>query len=242
MQWFRKGRRSITVSGGLSPSPFSSAGHGHEAAASSVEVASIPHTPVQPSASPFLVTPGTREHRQRTTSAVSITSLFRRSAGVAGPSSGGGRAAPRIHHGAVDHEMITAGRPPEVMQHMQNVLSAMGIDVQVEGDFKYRCIRPARRRDRRDIHAESAGNNGTDPSRSSSVLPSSPHSDVVYGDLLEDVGDEVRFSVELTRLDRLKDMYSLDVRRLKGNLKSYKFLYDTLRVCVSFNLTSDLVC
>ncbi|KAJ7827048.1 kinase-like domain-containing protein [Mycena olivaceomarginata] len=104
MQWFRKGRRSVAVSGGLSPSPFSPAKH--EAAASSVEVASIPHkqTPPPPPQSPFLVTPGTVEHRKRTTSAVSITSLFRRSAGVSN-----NKAAMRVHHGAVDNEMITAG-------------------------------------------------------------------------------------------------------------------------------------
>ncbi|KAJ7108640.1 hypothetical protein C8R44DRAFT_294557 [Mycena epipterygia] len=257
MQWFRRGRRSGTVSGGLSPITFLRGGH--DAAASSVEVASVPHKsapPPQP-ASPFLVTPGTSEHRQRTTSAVSITSLFRRSASVAGPSSGGNRTALRIHHGAVDNEMITAGRPPEVMQHMQEVLSRMGVEVQVEGDFKYRCIRPAKRRDRRDIIAESPvgassqslgggvfrgllSRRQPSPARpaafensssnSSSVLPADrPSYDVVYGDMLEDVGDEVRFSVELTRLDRLKDMYSLDIRRLKGNLKSYKFLYNTLR-------------
>lgn len=71
-------------------------------------------------------------------------------------------------------------------------------------------------------------------SNSSSVVPADrPSYDAVYGDMLEDVGDEVRFSVELTRLDRLKDMYSLDIRRLKGNLKSYKFLYNTLRTSVS---------
>ncbi|KAJ7858735.1 hypothetical protein B0H13DRAFT_1132005 [Mycena leptocephala] len=145
MQWFRKGRRSVTVSGGLTPSPFSPAKH--EAAASSVEVASVPHKSApQPQQSPFLVTPGTSEHRQRTTSAVSITSLFRRSTGV---SNGNNKAALRVHHGAVDHEMITAGRPPEVMQHMREVLSGMGVDIQVEGDFKYRCTRPAKRRDRR---------------------------------------------------------------------------------------------
>ena len=51
----------------------------------------------------------------------------------------------------------------------------------------------------------------------------------VYGDASQDVGDEVRFYVELTRLDRLSDTYSLDIRRLKGNLRSYKFLYDTIR-------------
>lgn len=51
----------------------------------------------------------------------------------------------------------------------------------------------------------------------------------VYGDTAQDAGDEVRFSVELTRIDRLNDTFSLDIRRLKGNLRSYKFLYDTLR-------------
>ena len=56
--------------------------------------------------------------------------------------------------------------------------------------------------------------------------------DTIYGDQQHDAGDEVRFSVELTRLDRLDDTYSLDIRRLKGNLRSYKFLYDTLRQCV----------
>ena len=51
----------------------------------------------------------------------------------------------------------------------------------------------------------------------------------IYGDTTQDAGDEVRFSVELTRIDRLKDTYSLDIRRLKGNLRSYKFLYDAIR-------------
>ena len=58
--------------------------------------------------------------------------------------------------------------------------------------------------------------------------PSSP-GETVYGDPTHDAGDEVRFSVELTRLDRLNDTFSLDIRRLKGNLRSYKFLYDTVR-------------
>lgn len=53
--------------------------------------------------------------------------------------------------------------------------------------------------------------------------------EAAYGDPTQDAGDEVRFSVELTRLDRLNDTFSLDIRRLKGNLRSYKYLYDTLR-------------
>lgn len=47
--------------------------------------------------------------------------------------------------------------------------------------------------------------------------------ETAYGDPSQDAGDEVRFSVELTRIDRLNDMFSLDIRRLKGNLRSYKF-------------------
>lgn len=53
--------------------------------------------------------------------------------------------------------------------------------------------------------------------------------ETVYGDSQQDAGDEVKFSVELTRLDRLDDTYSLDIRRMKGNLRSYKFIYDNLR-------------
>lgn len=58
-------------------------------------------------------------------------------------------------------------------------------------------------------------------------LPAGP--EPLYGDRSVDQGDEVRFSVELTRIDRLEDTLSLDIRRLKGNLRSYKYLYDTLR-------------
>ena len=53
--------------------------------------------------------------------------------------------------------------------------------------------------------------------------------ETIYGDRSIDQGDEVRFSVELTRIEGLDDMVSLDIRRLKGNLRSYKFLYETLR-------------
>ena len=51
----------------------------------------------------------------------------------------------------------------------------------------------------------------------------------IFGDTAQDAGDEVRFSVELTRIDWLKDTYSLDIRRLKGNLRSDN---DTTRECV----------
>jgi protein-serine/threonine kinase len=75
--------------------------------------------------------------------------------------------------------------------------------------------------------------NSTSIANSSLVAEPSSVGETAYGDPTHDAGDEVRFSVELTRLDRLNDTFSLDIRRLKGNLRSYKFLYDTLRECVS---------
>ena len=67
------------------------------------------------------------------------------------------------------------------------------------------------------------------PEPNSPVVHPAGH-EPVYGDKSADQGDEVRFSVELTRIDRLDDTFSLDIRRLKGNLRSYKFLYDTLKM------------
>lgn len=83
-----------------------------------------------------------------------------------------------------------------------------------------------------------------DSLNTSGVLTAEPvaQADTVYGDPNQDVGDEVRFSVELTRLDRLNDTYSLDIRRLKGNLRSYKFLYDTLRKCVFLLFLLRAIC
>ena len=57
----------------------------------------------------------------------------------------------------------------------------------------------------------------------------SEHQDTLYGDQSEDSGSEVRFSVELTEISGLKSTYSLDIRRLKGPLRSYKYMYDSLR-------------
>ncbi|KAG6872682.1 hypothetical protein C0995_007660 [Termitomyces sp. Mi166 len=195
----------------------------------------------------------------------------------------------RTHHGAVDQSTITTKSPPEVIRHVRAVLASMGVEVHVESEYKYRCVRAKRRKGSMIMGGAltppqtsgglaavtmvgSAASNGVDkrglpvPSpatfsapggmlrgllmrRQSSQAsatglassldddPSSPlatestgimHA-TTYGDPAQDAGDEVRFSVELTRIDRLNDTYSLDIRRLKGNLRSYKFLYDTLR-------------
>jgi len=88
-----------------------------------------------------------------------------------------------------------------------------------------------------DSESSSPGNNESNPSLATPTNEQPSPTNTLYGDQSQDQGGEVRFSVELTRLDRLEDTYSLDIRRLKGNLKSYKFLYDSLRECVNFTYT-----
>ncbi|SNX86435.1 related to Serine/threonine protein kinase [Melanopsichium pennsylvanicum] len=50
----------------------------------------------------------------------------------------------------------------------------------------------------------------------------------LYGDASVDGGQEIRFSVEVTRIKNLAGLYSLDIRRMKGNLWAYKFVYQAL--------------
>lgn len=52
----------------------------------------------------------------------------------------------RIHHGAVDPTAITTRPPPEVMAHVKKVLEGMGVEIQLESQFKYRCIRAKKRK------------------------------------------------------------------------------------------------
>ncbi|KAE8214051.1 hypothetical protein CF327_g2519 [Tilletia walkeri] len=50
----------------------------------------------------------------------------------------------------------------------------------------------------------------------------------IYGEGSVDGGQEVRFSVEITRIKNLSGLYSVDIRRMKGNLWAYKFIYHAL--------------
>jgi hypothetical protein len=127
-----------------------------------------------------------------------------------------------IHRGAIDQTTITTQPPSKVMKHVNKILREMGVQIQEESVFHYRCIRASNRGVLLDLdHGQSQSR--TDDSSSSSEVS------LLYGGPTEDPGDEVRFSVELTRLGGLSDTYSLDIRRLKGNLRSYKFIYDTIR-------------
>jgi protein-serine/threonine kinase len=52
----------------------------------------------------------------------------------------------RVHHGAMDQTTITSGNPPEVMKHVLEVLMEMGLEVQEESLYKFRCVRPKKRK------------------------------------------------------------------------------------------------
>lgn len=46
-----------------------------------------------------------------------------------------------VHRGAIDQTMITTQPPSKVMTRVSAVLHAMGVEIQEESTFRYRCIR-----------------------------------------------------------------------------------------------------
>lgn len=163
----------------------------------------------------------------------------------------------RTHHGAVDQEALTSGSPMDVLVEVKQVLLSMGIEVKKDGDYKLKCTRQRRKRpnsittsshhpgscnesatsslsnarsDKKRRMSTSAPfrkllrRNGGDDS-SSSVFQ---QGETVYGDPVVDPGEEVRFSVELCKIKNLPGLYIVDIRRMRGNVWAYKFLYHTL--------------
>ncbi|WVQ73870.1 hypothetical protein IAR50_003451 [Cryptococcus sp. DSM 104548] len=59
-------------------------------------------------------------------------------------------------------------------------------------------------------------------------LTTKPKPEPLYGKELMDAGDEVKFTVELCKLKNLPGLYILKVKRTKGNLWSFKFIYQTV--------------
>ncbi|KIJ34883.1 hypothetical protein M422DRAFT_100952, partial [Sphaerobolus stellatus SS14] len=126
------------------------------------------------------------------------------------------------HQGTVDKTAITNGAPAVVFAHVTKVLQGMGVELAKESEYKYKCVRPKR-------GAYAVEGDSSFMSDAGAVEGAGAAAETVYGDRSVDQGDEVRFSIELTRIEGLEGTLSLDIRRLKGNLRSYKFLYDTIR-------------
>ncbi|TYJ54671.1 hypothetical protein B9479_004705 [Cryptococcus floricola] len=74
---------------------------------------------------------------------------------------------------------------------------------------------------------------GTTPSQSTPnlelpELTARPKPEPLYGKELMDAGDEVKFTVELCKMKNLPGLYILKIKRTKGNLWSFKFIYQTV--------------
>jgi len=48
-----------------------------------------------------------------------------------------------IHRGAIDNTTVTQRPPNEVMTQIRGILDSIGICVQPESSFRFRCIRPS---------------------------------------------------------------------------------------------------
>jgi protein-serine/threonine kinase len=58
--------------------------------------------------------------------------------------------------------------------------------------------------------------------------PPQPYKEPIYGEHSIDVGDEVKFTVELCRIKNLSGLHILHIKRLRGNVWSHKFLYQSI--------------
>jgi len=70
-----------------------------------------------------------------------------------------------------------------------------------------------------------SSNDGLNNNHSNSITTTP---EILYGDSTVDSGEEIRFAVELCRIKNLPGLYIVDIKRMKGNLWGYKFLYHTL--------------
>lgn len=147
-----------------------------------------------------------------------------------------------IHRGAINKDAITTRSPKEVLLSVREALRGLGIQWEEKSEYKYKCVRVKRG----STEVEDAVDNSEDddddddggsedssqgtPTQATIPLPGlSPPQPTAYGEgPSQDRGDEIRFSIELTRIDRLADTYHLDIKRLKGGVMGYKYLYDTL--------------
>lgn len=149
----------------------------------------------------------------------------------------------------MDQNALTSASPPQLMMEMKRVLIAIGIDVKQDGEYKLKCVRRQRQQpdtksnpnDMKKRHMSNSQNTPTTrlrmllrrhPLHDTTDLPVSDNHDsgaaasaILYGDPVVDPGEEVRFSMEVCKIKNLPGLYIVDIRRMRGNVWSYKFLY-----------------
>ncbi|KAI0219019.1 hypothetical protein L0F63_002678 [Massospora cicadina] len=147
----------------------------------------------------------------------------------------------RYHRGAVDQFALTSRPPPVVIEEIKATLATMGFVLVKHHDYKIKIVRPlkgdmprlpasgGRRftfiglRDLLQLRSRAGMQPSprvVDPAPEPPAVPSS-----LYGDTSIDNGEEIRMAVELCRIKDFPNLYIFDIKRLKGNVWSYKFLY-----------------
>ncbi|KAG0245025.1 hypothetical protein BGX31_008118 [Mortierella sp. GBA43] len=71
------------------------------------------------------------------------------------------------------------------------------------------------------------------PATSGALVNTGP--EPLYGEESIDSGEEVRFSIEVCRIKNLTGIYCVDIRRMRGNLWAYKFLYHAVLNTLDLN-------
>ncbi|KAL1746623.1 hypothetical protein HDZ31DRAFT_33735 [Schizophyllum fasciatum] len=134
----------------------------------------------------------------------------------------------RPHAGALDTRMLTTENPAVVIARAKEVLAGMGLEIQVEHECKLRCIRP-KKLGGEISQAAALDDDVVDLSIDAESIPVQGAAEPLYGPPTHDALDEVRFALEVTAFKNLEGQFLIEIRRLKGGLKSYKFLYETVR-------------
>ena len=70
------------------------------------------------------------------------------------------KLALRPHDGPVDPSTLFSAPPAEIVAHVLGILRAMGIESIKESEFKYRCIRPKRKKSGMVVREASGSSNG----------------------------------------------------------------------------------
>jgi hypothetical protein len=158
----------------------------------------------------------------------------------------------QVHQGAIDRTALTSQSPALVIKEIMRILRILGIDAHLETPFVLKCCRRKAKsfiaaqllRKKQDEDDEGDQESGEEEEEedlidessavssgiSSSAMQITPEKGLepIYGDASIDNGDEIRFAVEICRFKNLPGIYIVDIRRLRGNVWAYKFLYHKL--------------
>ncbi|KAI8877368.1 Pkinase-domain-containing protein [Backusella circina FSU 941] len=130
-----------------------------------------------------------------------------------------------IHTGAVDKSALTSQAPNEVIKDIVRILQILGIATKNDGRYILRCCR---RKSKNAAAASSTADKEDSSSLSDDEVMSQSNLEPIYGDVSVDKGEEIRFTIEICRFRNLPGLYIVNMKRVRGNAWTYKFLYHKL--------------